>query len=241
MEYRDNFEIYENFDKLIREKYVELNLKHLNEVDDILDLVGIIREKYIANAFDYSEYKLLSEFDYLTQELKYQTSMLHILANGINNPNEENNTYIQTVYDHRYLMYANWSLQTLYNYWDRLGDLLWHAFETNINLKNVYFKVVFDAIPEQYKCSTYYKHIKDIYEKKIINLFQYRHQTVHHYSLETIYRWTHIQNPDFRRNAEMYEAKKELASIFKEQLSICLDIYNVVVNLINELPNKKND
>ena len=239
MQQKNNFEIHKCFDDLVREKYDELNLKHLKQVDDNLDLVGTLREKKIANAFDYSEFKLLDELDYLTQELKYQTSMLHIFANGINNPNEENNTYIQTVYDHRYLMYSNWSLQTVYNYWDRLGDLLWHTFETNISIKNVYFKVVFDAIPVQYKDSPHYKHIRDIYEKKVINLIQNRHDSVHHYSLETIHRWTHIQNSDFTTNAEMYETKKELAIILKEQLSICLEIFNEVVNLINELPNKK--
>ena len=72
------------FDKRIREKYTVLNTKHLNEHDLIAKAIEILRDKLVINPFDYSEFKLLNEIDYLTQEIKYQSAILHILKPGIN-------------------------------------------------------------------------------------------------------------------------------------------------------------
>lgn len=150
-------EAYFLFDSKIREKYTELQTKHLKEHNFTSKAIDLIRDKIIANSFVYSEFQLLDEIDYLSQEIKYQSAILHILNPRINNPENKQDTYIQNIEDHRYLMYANWSLQTIYNFWDRVGDLLWHIFDTKLKSEDVYFTRVMASIPTEYKSTDSYK------------------------------------------------------------------------------------
>jgi len=226
------------FDKRIREKYTELNTKHLNEHDLIAKAIEILRDKLVINPFDYSEFKLLSEIDYLTQEIKYQSAMLHILKTGINNPNSEHNTYNQKVEDHRYLMYSNWAFQTIYNYWDRLGDLLWHFYDTNLKAEDVYFIRIINLIAKEYQSRNYINLIKH-YDEMVKPLMEDRKKIVHYYSLETLHRWNHIEHRSLKDNDEMYFKKANYAKIVTEQLEVCIKGFELTLDIINELPSKK--
>lgn len=235
-----SIEAYFLFDNKIREKYIELQTKHLKEYDLTAIFIEAIRDKAVANNFDYSEFKLLDEIDYLSQEIKYQSAILHILNPRINNPEKEQDTYIQTIEDHRYLMYANWSLQTIYNYWDRLGDLLWHVFSTKLKAKEVYFDRVMTAIPIDYKSTESYTKLLEHFETKVKPLLQERNRTVHYFSLETHYRWGHIKNRDSLLNKEMFVMKSSLAEVITNQLEECILGFKLAIDLIMELPSKSN-
>ena len=60
----------------------------------------------------------------------YIISILELLHPNINNAVKEGGTYNQTREDHLYLRYAGFGFQAIYNYWDRIGDILDIFFHT---------------------------------------------------------------------------------------------------------------
>lgn len=84
----------------------------------------LTRSKGLLKEFSYSDFKHADDLNYLSQDLIYSIAILEILHPKINNALKEGGTYHQNLEDHLYLRYASYGLQTIYSFWDRLGDFL---------------------------------------------------------------------------------------------------------------------
>lgn len=237
-------ERYENFDKELREMYRDLGIKHLREVTlkdgtHAHSIVDVMRSKTPVIQIEYSDFKVYEEMDFITQDLKYITGILFLLRPFINNPISDNNTYNQTVGDRRYLMHVTFGLQAIYNFWDRIGDLLWHFFFTGLSERDVYFNRVFEKIPYPFNTSVYYLEMKEIYECHVKPVLKQRKDAVHYFQPECRHYWGHLENyQDKSKIEEMYQEKYKYAELMKTHLELAIKAFDLTKNLINELPNK---
>lgn len=201
----------------------------------------ILGRKNKVHDYSYSIFKIHDEFIAISKDIKYVTGILFFLKPYIINTEEFGGKYFQNLPDRRYLVYSTFALQSVYNFWDRLGDLLYLFFPTNLKSKNVYFGRVFDQIGQEYKSTEPYFDLK-IYHDEIKSILNLRHDTVHHFQIETLHYWGNIQhsnNEDERNklNAEKFTYPNKL----KRALEISNLAFIAALNLIDELPDKSNE
>jgi hypothetical protein len=201
-------------------------------------LAAIVFKKQNIHEFPYSPFKIHDEFIAISKDIKYVTGILFFLRPYIIDTEESDGKYLQNLPDRRYLVYATFGLQSVYNFWDRLGDMLYLFFPTKIKPNDVYFGRVFNEIAEEYKSSKAYIELKELYDemKDILDL---RHNSVHHFQIETLHYWgntQHYDNDDERNklNAEKFTYPDKL----KRAMEVCNKAFVAALNLINELPDK---
>jgi len=239
-----DIEVYTLFDDEIRKTYREQKLKHLNEIEISGQFPPgifseILRKKNPVHKMPYSHFKMVHEIDFITCDMKYITAQLYLLRPYINNPIVEGNTYQQSVCDRRYLMHVTFGLQAVYNFWDRIGDILWHYFETNLSERDVYFDRVIKQIEEKYKETDSYKRLIEIYEKEVKPILKERSESVHYFQPEVRHYWGHVENNrEIEKVKEMYQLKFGYADMMKRQLEIALIVFEETLKLIEERPDK---
>lgn len=201
-------------------------------------LSDVLNRKENIHPFPYSVFKIHDEFIAISKDIKYVTGILLFLKPYIIDTEKTNGRYLQNLPDRRYLVYATFGLQSVYNFWDRLGDMLYLLFPTKIKPNDVYFGRVFNQIPENYKCLKAYIDLKDLYEE-MKSLLDLRHNSVHHFQIETLHYWgntQHYGNDEERNklNAEKFTYPDKL----KRALEVSNKAFVAALNLIDALPNK---
>jgi hypothetical protein len=234
---------YMDFDNELRAMYQELGIKHLNELDinettPAGFFADIVRKKQPVQGIWFPDFKMAHEMDFITQDMKYITGMLFFLRPYINNPLYDGGRYMQTVGDRRYLMHITFGLQAVYNYWDRLGDLLWHFFPTNLTERDVYFDRIIEMIKPPYNSCEAFNSLNKLYRTYVKPIMQMRKETVHYFQPECRHYWGNVEDNSHEGIKERYEEKFGYADLMLSQLSIALKAFELTLNLINELPDK---
>jgi hypothetical protein len=152
----------------------------------------VTRSKQKLKEFDYSDFKHGDDFNYISQDLIYSIAILELLYPYINNAVTEKGTYYQRLEDHMYLRYASYSLQTIYSFWDRIGDLLDFFFDTK-QKSDVYLSRVLERFPKDYRSATY-DDLLNLYKSKVLPVLTERHSTVHTLTLKSKYYWGVIEH-----------------------------------------------
>ena len=204
-------------------------------------LSDVLNRKENIHPFPYSVFKIHDEFIAISKDIKYVTGILLFLKPYIIDTEQSDGRYLQNLPDRRYLVYATFGLQSVYNFWDRLGDMLYLFFATTIKQNDVYFGRVFNQIPDQYKISKAYVELKEMYDemKDILNL---RHNSVHHFQIETLHYWGNTQHYNNEEERNKLNADKfTYADKLKKSLEICNKAFVVALNLIDKLPDKQNE
>lgn len=188
----------------------------------------------------YSLFKIHDEFITISKDIKYVTAILFLLRPHIINPEENEGKYLQNLEDRRYLMYTTFGIQAIYNFWDRLGDLLHLYFPTNLKLNEVTFGRMKGLIPDDLKLKTSYIRLIELYDEQK-SIFDLRHNTVHHYQVETQQFWGVIENREDQEKMDgLNKEKKEYPEKMKHALKICNECFYLVLEIIAELPIKEN-
>lgn len=202
---------------------------------------GIYRSKKKTRVSPYSDHKIFDEFSILTKDIQYYISFLNYLKPYINN-STTNGTYIQTIEDSRYMMYASTTYQAIYCFWDRIGDIIDMFFDTGLQKNKIYISSVLNNFPKQYRTSPNYLHVSDIYNNKLKKLIIERNDVVHTYSLECEFYWKIMEARaigDFDEISEIQKVKYSFPELFKTQLGFIYDGFETAMKLIDELPNIK--
>jgi hypothetical protein len=200
----------------------------------------VLRSKHAVGEPPYSYFKLFEEFAFITQDIKYILGVLTTLRPYINNPLGEAGTYLQTWEDHLYLRYSSFGYQSVYSFWDRVGDLLYLYFPTNLKSRNAYLGPVLERIPEVYKSTDAYLNLLDFYNTNIKSVLEIRHDLVHHFGFKSSQRWDHAEHHTNREKlAEKYQEKFNYRDQLEVQFLHCLEGYRLMLALIQVLPNKK--
>jgi hypothetical protein len=241
----ERIELYRQFtDALFSAYKEELEIKTLAEYEfegrgSAAFMTDITRKKESIHPLPYSDFKIHDELNFISKDIKYVTGMLHILRPYINNAFKDEDHYRQTLEDSRYLMYANFGLQSIYNFWDRLGDLLFLYFKTGLAVDQVFFGRVVNNMEATYRQTDSYKNLLDLYNLKVKSIFDTRHEAVHHFQLECKHYWGNLEyRSDKQRLAELNAEKRVYVDTMKEQLDVCCQGFLLTLKLLDELPDK---
>ncbi len=115
---------------------------------------------------------LYDDFSFFSNDLVHFTSLLFLLRPFINDATKEAGTYFQNWYDARYLSSASILHSAVYNFWDRIGDLLNCFFATGLPEDRVYMGRVISNFPASDSKYDIFQQIKEqcllLYSNRIL-------------------------------------------------------------------------
>lgn len=235
--------IFFDLDQFLSVEYKERELKSLTELR-INDKVAFSLYHQIIDkkrrVTDFNSVDFIFDIEFISRDIKFFTGLLYLLRPFINIPSEEKNTYYKSKYDNMYMIFVSVVHQNVYNFWDRIGDLLFYFFETSLLEKKVYFSTVIYGLPEQYRTNEHFQNLREIYEQKIKPLLKTRTQIVHYKQLETKHYLGIFQNYDDEQiKMTLEKEKREYPDFFKEHLDLCNKGFEHTLKLIDLLPDKE--
>ncbi len=180
---------------------------------------------------------LYDDFFFLSNDLMDYTLLLFLFRPFINDPTKEKGRYFQNWYDARYLSYSSVLYSSVYNFWDRIGDLLNCFFDTGLPDNNVYIGRVISNFPKDCKDSEYFLQIEDIYINKIRDFILERNEDAHNQSIVT----EHYNNIILGRSEDQIEKVKlklSFPEVFKEQIELAYTGFELALRLIREKRSK---
>ena len=210
------------------------------------DNLSNIREKININGkLDF----LVDDIIYSTsQDIKFSLGNVYLYKElGINNFLKEQIisqnkkiifSYHQTLADRRFFFYVNTCFEKLYNYWDRIGDLLALSLDLDIEIKNIYFQAVIKKIQTSHhnNKSIYLQFLKNFSDddyQKILN--RIRILIVHYRQKDTYFRSEWIRNiSDKKAIAKLQQEKDELPEILKKQMQLTVRGFESAILLIGK-------
>jgi len=146
-------------------------------------------------------------------------------------------TYYQTFADKRFLYFAGVTIEKLYAFWDRIGDLLCLAFGLDIQQDRVYFGSVIDKLIEKIS-SPHLAWLKDFKNTKYSDLNEKRKRVVHYHGLYSYFykEWLNgiSQKKDDSFWISLQKGKQDLPFFLKEHLHLTIKGFEETVLLISE-------
>ena len=170
---------------------------------------------------------------FISNDLVHFTSLLFLLRPFINKATQEAGMYHQNWYDARYLSYASALHSAIYNFWDRIGDLLHCFFATGLPANKVYIGRVLHNFPAAHKKSAIFQQINKIYIDHVRPFVSERNEDAHNQSIAT----THFYGVILARGDEQRERteiKLRLPDLFKEQIDLAYQGFELALRLIEE-------
>jgi len=175
------FDIYRN-EEIICLADNEVRIGDQNVLTSYYDTIHLFDDLNIQTNFN----TLIDDIFSCSKDLKYCVGNLFLYKQYINNPleavfrlgNLEVFPNIQNIYDRRYILYASIASEKLYNYWDRIGDLMNAILRIYDNERNVYFSGVIENIQEDLRDSENYIWLKDYKEGDYVSFNDIRRNVV---------------------------------------------------------------
>ncbi|MCH7886826.1 MAG: hypothetical protein IIA58_02560 [Candidatus Marinimicrobia bacterium] len=173
---------------------------------------------------------LFTDLVFLSNDLVHFTSLLFLLRPLIN---KEVGTYHQNWYDARYLSYTRVLHSTVYDFWDRIGDLLYCFFKTGLRDDGVYIGRVLTNIPKSVKSSSYFEQLNKIYNEKVHPIVFERNEDTHTQTIPTSHFYD-ILLAKGDENSKQINLKLSIADLFKEQIELAYKGFELSLRLIIE-------
>ena len=148
--------------------------------------------------------------------------------------------YYQTMEDKRFFYYVDSAFEKLYNFLDRMGDILWLAFNLDIPEKEVYFGPVIKKLEKELDSSEYGKWLKEFYEDEYQQTLNYSRKDIVHYKQQGtnfFFKWLaiNVDRPyDKERLQQLQDEKDNLPIILKKQLNLANLGFGKMVYFIKE-------
>ena len=234
----------------IYRKYAILNLKgpdndYRIEGHQILSWYHkVVRKNRIKYPGAMNYFELFDDLSFCSDEIIYFTAHLFLYRPHINNPLNDV-TYLngspiypnhQNIASKRYSMYANVVAEKLYNYWDRIGDLIASFFPGQLNPQRVFFPTAIAAIPQQFRASENYKWLASFLHDQYKILNETRIQTVHYIGTDGKYRTAHLKVAADRAAMEQLQAERHnLPEYYNGQIQLTREGFVRAVLLLEEI------
>ena len=145
--------------------------------------------------------------------------------------------YFPTFNDSRFFFYTNVCWEKLYNYWDRIGDLLWACFDLPIEERNVFFSTVMKELKKTQSGSKNFRELNRIYEGHFQQVLNRSRITVVHYrqrDTDFFFEWLDAST-DKERIRELQARRDQGPDTLKTQSDVALEGFGHAVRLIGEL------
>lgn len=251
----NSFEI--NFEKQIFKVFESHNLIGLSDLNDYFrihsEMIIKYREKYLMNNTLSTEdiekendylLLLLSEIKNCNSDLKLFTAKLFIFQQNINNPTNEkvfilgkNETiYNQNFADWIYSAYVSCCYEKLYNFWDRIGDVLALYLKIDINEFRIGFHNVIKKIEqnENYSTDENFIFLKNFSNNQFKEFNDKRKKIVHYYQFETEYEYEiNFKTNDDDKIKDLWNWKNGMPEYFKTHLELSIKGYFHCFEFIN--------
>jgi Cthe_2314-like HEPN len=235
--------------KKIVEIYREQGLLNLKEYKKDLNLVSeylsVVRKSSVKYSGDCPNYiYLYEEIAFCSDEIMYFTAHLFFYKPYINNPLEDavllgQQTVFpnyQNIAGKRYSMYANVVVEKIYNYWDRIGDLIASFFPDRFRDRKVYFPGTIEAIPKEFRESLHYEWLLEFKNNHYKTLNEARIQTVHYYGMDLQYRTAHLKGASDKETVEkLYNQRLSLPEYYAEHIGYTLEGFEHTIALLDEI------
>lgn len=230
-------EIIEKYNSVIIDIYKEHNLKCLRGLNreckiDGKDIYPWYREAthYFAEKNkDFNFDKNLEDILFISDEIIYYTANVILYEPCINDPlrnrikiNEGKTLYpnYQNLCSKRFDMFTDICFEKIYNYWDRIGDLIAACVEIGLNERNIYFTTVIDSIPKEYDNNKNFEWLKSYRWNEFKKINEKRINIVHYYSTGTDFQFEHLTASTNREKMiELMEERRSLPNFFKESIN----------------------
>ena len=141
--------------------------------------------------------------------------------------------YFPTFCDKRYLSSCGRIIELLYNYWDKIGDLLSPYFTPHIPENQIFFKKVIENINEEYAENEHFIWLNDFKNNDFIELNDKRKRIVHYSSVEIETLKNYRENASDGALLKMKQEEKEkFPNYFKHHYKMTIDGFYQSMKLI---------
>ncbi len=180
--------------------------------------------------FDYN--RLNSDLKLISDEILHFTGLTCLYSNYLTSPLDNPvQFYGDIVYtnhqelpDKRFFMYATCAYEKLYNYWDRIGDLLASYFPETIKPERVYFSKIDKFISAEIQENEHLKWLIDFKQNEFSELNDLRIGVVHYESLDTTFASEHLAESKNRSQLEkLVNKRSELIPNLKSHIDLTLE------------------
>jgi len=163
----------------------------------------------------------------------YQPYISDFTLNSVNVNGKEIFQYFPTFCDKRYLATCGRILELLYNYWDKIGDILAPYFTPHIPANRVFFGKVIDKIDAANTNNQYFSWLKEFKEDAYAELNSKRKQIVHYTTMESQIMRSYRENfSDYESLKNKQEEKEKFPLYFKEQYNMTINGFYNAMKLI---------
>lgn len=182
----------------------------------------------------------------ISQDIKFSLGNVYLYKElGINNflneyittpQGETIFTYRQTLGDRRFFFYVSVCFEKLYNFWDRIGDLLSLALDLKIEPKEIYFPRVIKEIEKLNSQSVNFKFLKEFSEKEYQDILnRIRKLIVHYRQKDTYFRFAWLKNLGNKEAiTRLQEEKNKLPNLLRDQMILTIKGFESAALLIHE-------
>ena len=196
--------------------------------------------------FNYN--KNIDELLYSSDEIIYFTAHLYFYKPYINTPLKDSywtgKTTIYPVFSNlpgkRYDMFVGVCFEKVYNYWDRIGDLI-ASFYPNRFKGNIYFSKTIKKLESEYRGNKDYDWLRNFVDNEFTDFNQERIDVVHYISKSTQQKWNQLGHvTDYNKSKALTDKILSYPEYFKQMNEICKIGFEKTLNLLEEINKREN-
>lgn len=201
-------EVLQKYQEEILKIYNENGLNSLKGIDLNYELDGknllvlyfdAVRKLRVSNQ-NFDADANLDDLLFISDEILFFTANVYLHRPFVNDPiqdsfqtNEEMLfPNFQNLAAMRYHMFIDVVYQNLFNYWDRIGNLIAAFFPEKFKSKNVHFSSAIDSCGSEYTHLSSFMWLKDYRENGFRKLNETRRNVVHRKSTDTFSKYAHL-------------------------------------------------
>lgn len=195
--------------------------------------------KYGTNYFD-----LYDEILFCSDEVLYFVANLFLYRQFLNDPLVDAERFgggmvypnLGNFHSKRYAMFANVAAEKLYNFWDRLGDVLASFFPDIFNKDRVFFVDTVQRLPEQFRKGENYEWLLAFSKNEYVELNKIRKQTVHHFGVATRERQEHLDIFRDREAVQAWQAQRlGYLEFYQRHINLTIEGYQRLLHFLKEI------
>ncbi len=137
----------------------------------------------------------------------------------------------------RYLQFVDVCFEKIYNYWDRIGDLIATFFPDKFKeKKKIYFKNTINKLKNSYPESINYRWLKKFADNEFEISNKQRIGIVHYFTKNTDLKWTQLEQvDDFEKSQKLSTVILSFPDYFKKMNNLCLEGFKHTLEFLKEI------
>lgn len=192
--------------------------------------------------FDY--HKNIDDLLLCSDEILYFTANLYLYRPYINSPLLDSHPFVdKTLYPNlqnleakRFYMFCDIVSEKVYNYWDRIGDLIASFFPDLIKPERVFFPSIIEKIPKQFHGLESFIWLKSFKENEYKGLNEKRKQVVHYTSSDTAFKHKHLYNSTNKEEVEKWvKERDEIPDFYKKHINLSIEGFYQTLTFLEEI------